>query len=48
MERQQGIKEECVALYIKAGYIWFPIQREPGCHAATVAALHADGLSVSN
>lgn len=48
MERQQGIKEECVALYIKAGYIWFLIQREPGCHPARAAALHADGLSVSN
>ena len=45
---RQEIKEECVALYIKAGYIWFAIQGEPGCHPAAVAALHTEGLSVSN
>lgn len=27
---RQGIKEECVALYIKAGCIWLAIQGEPG------------------
>lgn len=45
---REGIKEECVALYIKAGYVWFAIQGEPGCHPATAAALHAEGLSVNN
>lgn len=47
-EGRQGIKEECVALYIKAGYVWFAIQGEPGCRPAEAAAPHAEGLSVSN
>lgn len=44
----QGIKEECVALSIKAGYIWFAIQGGPGCRPTIVAALLTEGLSMGS
>lgn len=37
---RQGIKEECVALYMKAGYVWFAIQGEPGCHPSAASGFH--------
>lgn len=45
---RQGIKGECVALSVKAGYIWFAIQGGPGCHPAMVAALLTKGLSTGS
>lgn len=40
---RQGIKEECVALYIKDADICSALQGEPGCCATTTATEHVEG-----